>query len=159
MSLSIFWTLHSLALHPKSLCHSSTTSNTAAMKTTFLLACVVPLAVATRNAADIKYALPKGLSAESSACEFPGSYTIQNLVAVGNVANNFTNVTEVFFGFTDSETGLTSSCEMNSTSTNLAPGGAYAQYDCDDSNLKFSWGSTTTTGMSYKLAITEVICK
>lgn len=129
------------------------------MKTTSLLACVVPLAVATRNPAEIKYALPKGLSAESSACEFPASYTIQNLVAVGNVVNNFTSVTEVAFGFTDAETGVTSSCEMNSTSTNLSPGGAYAQYDCDNANLKFSWGNTTATGMSYKLAVTEVICK
>lgn len=131
------------------------------MKTASILACLVPLAAATRNAKELNYGLPKGLSAETSDCEFPGTYTIQNLVATGtvNTASNFTNVTDVAFTFVDSETGLTSTCEMNSTSTNLSPGGAYANYECDSPDLQFSWGNTSATGMSYKVSVAETICK
>lgn len=131
------------------------------MKTTSVLACVVSLAAATRNAAELKYQLPKGLSVEDSECEFPGSYTIQDLAAVGTVdaASNFTDISEVGFGFVDAETGLTTSCEKNATSTNLSPGGAYAEYECDSPDLTFSWGNTSATGASYKITLTETICK
>lgn len=131
------------------------------MKTASILACAIPLATATRNTAELTYALPKGLSAETSDCEFPGSYIIQNLAAAGTVdiASNFTNITEVAFSFVDSETGLSSACQMNSTSTNLSPGGAYANYQCDSPDLEFSWGNTSATGMNYKVSVSETICK
>lgn len=131
------------------------------MKTVSIFACVIPLATATRNAAELFYALPKGLSAETSECEFPGSYVIQNLVAIGtvDVASNFTNVTDVSFDFVDSETGETASCEKNSTSTNLSPGGAYGKYQCDSDLVQFSWGNSSATGMKYKVSVSETICK
>lgn len=131
------------------------------MKTASILACVVPLAAATRNAKELNYELPKGLSAESSDCEFPGTYIVQDLVAAGTVdtASNFTDITEVAFTFVDSETGVTSTCQMNSTSTNLSPGGAFANYQCDSPDVQFSWGNTSATGMSYKVSVAETICE
>lgn len=129
------------------------------MKTITILACVAPVAMATRNAAELAYALPKGLSAETSDCEFPGNFTIENLSTAGYVEGNFTKITNVDFTFVDSESNLTTTCEMSPNSTNLSPGGLYANYQCQSSLLTFSWGNTTATGMNYKLAVSEDICK
>lgn len=129
------------------------------MKTATILACVVPLATATRNAAELAYTLPKGLAAETSDCEFPANFTIENLNAAGYVVGNFTKITNVDFTFTDAESGLTTTCELSPNSTNLSPGGLYANYQCDSPALTFSWGNTTASGMSYKLAVSEEICK
>lgn len=129
------------------------------MKSTSILACVAPLAIATRNAAELKYALPKGLAAESSSCEFPANYTINNFMAAGTVAGNFTDISELAFSFEDTESGFSTTCALNETSTNLSPGGAFAEYACDSPLLTFFFGNTSATGTSYKITVSEVICK
>lgn len=129
------------------------------MKTTAILAYVAPLAAATRNAAELHYALPKGLAAESSECEFPANYTITEFMAAGTVSGNTTDIDELVFSFEDTESGFSSTCELNETSTNLSPGGAFAQYACASPLLKFFFGKTSATGTSYKITVSEDICK
>lgn len=91
---------------------------------------------------------------DSTDC-IPENFTVSNFVAAGT---STTNLTELAFNFFDPHTGLTTACELNSTSTNLTPEGTYANYECDSSLLKFQWGIDKAVGQ-YLLGVSETICR
>lgn len=51
----------------------------------------------------------------------------------------------------DSDTDITTTCHLNSTSTNLGAAGAAPRYACDNSSVNFIWQNS-------KLTMIELAC-
>ncbi|KAJ4397019.1 hypothetical protein N0V93_001243 [Gnomoniopsis smithogilvyi] len=119
------------------------------MKAASMMACIAaPLAaaMAVRRAADA-----------TTEC-YPSDYVLTDFTASGEATNSTTyTITEASFSYVDSDTGLSSTCGFNSTSTNLSPGGAYANYACDSPLLQFSWGKVYDSE-DYLLGVSETVC-
>lgn len=112
------------------------------------LACVAPVAAAiTLRTADA-----------TGNC-YPSDYILTSFSASG-VASNSTSrtINELSFSYEDTDTGVVGTCELNSTSTNLSPGGQYANYACDNLLLHFSWGKMYKSE-NYLLGLAETVCK
>lgn len=98
-------------------------------------------------------------AADATAECYPSDYVLTDFSASGEATNSTTyNITAVSFSFEDSDTGLSSTCSFNSTSTNLSPGGAYANYACESPLLTFSWGKVYDSE-DYLLGLSETVCK
>ncbi|KAH8788731.1 hypothetical protein F5883DRAFT_10136 [Diaporthe sp. PMI_573] len=112
------------------------------------LACLAPLAAATKNIAGLSYAtaIPKENLAQD--CDYPAYFTIQDFTTFSPSASNKTEVT---FGYVDSDTDITTTCNLNSTSTDLGAEGAAARYACDNSSVNFIWQNN-------KLTMIELAC-
>lgn len=112
------------------------------------LACLAPLAAATKNIVGLSYAdaIPKENLAQD--CEYPAYFTIQGFTTFTPSASNNT---EVNFGYVDSDTDITTTCALNSTSTNVGAAGAAARYACDNSSINFIWQNN-------KLTMIELAC-
>ncbi|KAF3769063.1 hypothetical protein M406DRAFT_355143 [Cryphonectria parasitica EP155] len=125
------------------------------MKKAFsILASVVSLAAATPRPAVHDYVIRQPRAAASTDC-IPENFTVSNFFAAGS---NSTSLDEAYFSYLDPHTGLTTTCELNSTSVDLsAEGSAYANYACDDSLLKFQWGYDEDAG-GFLLGVAETIC-
>lgn len=118
------------------------------MRASSILACVAPVAAALQTRAT-----------DATANCYPSDFLLTDLFAFGDGTNTTSpNVTGLSFSYVDSDTGVAGSCELNSTSTNLSPGGAYANYACDDPLLQFSWGQVYESE-NYLLTVTETVCK
>lgn len=119
------------------------------MRVASILAYITPaLAVAVRTRA----------AAVTGEC-YPSEYVLANFTASGAATNSTTyNITELAFSYVDSDTGVSSTCEFNSTSTNLSPGGQYANYACESPLLQFSWGKVYDSE-DYLLGVSETVCK
>lgn len=110
------------------------------------MACVAaPLAIAMKTRA-----------ADATSECYPSDYVLTDFTAYGEAAN--TTITELSFHYLDSDTGVSSICEFNSTSTNLSPGGQYANYACESPLLQFSWGQIYNSA-EYLLGVSETVCK
>lgn len=123
------------------------------MKTSLILAYVAPIAAAaalrTRSTD----------ATDATAACYPSDFLLTGLIASGDGTNTTSpNITELSFSYVDSDTGVAGTCELNSTSTNLSPGGAYANYVCNEPLLQFSWGKIYGRE-SYLLTVTETVCK
>lgn len=114
-----------------------------------MLTCVAaPLAVAMKTRA-----------ADASSECYPSEYVLTDFIASGEATNSTTyNITELSFNYLDSDTGISSTCAYNSTSTNLSPGGQYANYACESPLLQFSWGKVYNSE-EYLLGVSETVCK
>ncbi|KAK2611136.1 hypothetical protein N8I77_004511 [Diaporthe amygdali] len=112
------------------------------------LACLAPLAAAMKNIKGLAYAdaIPKENLAQD--CEYPAYFTIQNFATC---TPNSSNQTEVTFGYVDSDTNITTSCNLNSTSENIGAEGAAPRYACDNSSVNFIWQKN-------KLTVIELAC-
>lgn len=109
--------------------------------------------------APLALAMPSRRAAEATAECYPSEYVLTDFTASGEATNSTTyNITGVSFSYVDSDTGLSSSCSFNSTSTNLSPGGASANYACESPLLTFSWGKVYDSD-EYRLGVTETVCK
>lgn len=118
------------------------------MRASSILACVAPIATALRTRA-----------ADATAECYPSDFLLTDLIASGDGTNTTSpNITELSFSYVDSDTGVAGTCELNSTSTNLSPGGAYANYACNEALLQFSWGQMYDSE-NYLLTVTETVCK
>lgn len=83
---------------------------------------------------------------DQDECVLPATYTISNFVTVGDKYNGTHNATS--FQFVDTDTGITTSCEQNSTSTSTSPNGGTARYYCDDTNVEFIYQTTGIAGLT-----------
>lgn len=80
-------------------------------------------------------------------------------MASGEATNTtLPNITGLAFSYLDTDTGVEGTCQLNSTSTNLSPGGNYANYACDNPLIQFSWGKIYESD-DYLLGVTETVCK
>ncbi|KUI65994.1 hypothetical protein VM1G_01794 [Cytospora mali] len=119
------------------------------MKSVYLTTtCLVSLATATRNFAALAYgdAIPKEAVAQN--CDFPAYYTVSNFKTFTPTSSNETEIT---FGYLDNDTNITTTCSLNSTSTNIASEYSTPKYACDNSLVDFYWSNK-------KLTMVEVAC-
>lgn len=122
------------------------------MKTFAILASAASMAAAMRSPAEPKYSLAR--ASASSDC-IPENFTVSNFEACGK---NSTSLTAASFSYFDPHNGLTTTCELNSTSENLSPEGSeYPKYACDNSLVKFTWGLDEED--HYLISVSETICK
>lgn len=117
------------------------------MKSVCIITGLVSLAAATRNFEQLAYA--DAISEDvAEDCEFPAYYTVSDFKTFTPTSSSQTEVT---FGFVDSDTNITTTCSLNSTSTNIAGEDRTAEYACDNSLVDFYWSNN-------KLTLVEVTC-
>ncbi|CAN8098887.1 unnamed protein product [Discula destructiva] len=117
------------------------------MRPSLMWACVAPVAAAISTRAN-----------DDTAECYPSDYVLTGFTASGVAVNSTSRtITELSFSYLDSDTGVAGACELNSTSTNLSPGGQYANYACDNPLLKFSWGKMYKSE-NYLLGVAETVC-
>lgn len=117
------------------------------MKSACIISGLVSLAAATRNFANLAYAdaIKEDVADD---CEFPAYYTVGDFKTFTPTSSKQTEVT---FDFLDADTNITTTCSLNSTSTNIAEEGSTPKYACDDSLVDFYWSNN-------KLTLVEVTC-
>lgn len=118
------------------------------MKSACLITSLIPLAAATRNFAELAYGDALKQANAAVDCEFPAYYSIS---AFKTFTPTSSNETEVSFGYVDSDTNITTTCNLNSTSTNIAAEGHSPEYACGNSQVDFYWESN-------KLTVVELTC-
>ncbi|ROV97596.1 hypothetical protein VSDG_04550 [Cytospora chrysosperma] len=117
------------------------------MKSVCIITGLVSLAAATRDFTKLAYA--NAITEDvAENCEFPAYYTVSDFKTFTPTSSNQTEVT---FGFVDSDTNITTTCSLNSTSTNIAEEDRTPEYACDNSLVNFYWSSN-------KLTMVEVTC-
>jgi hypothetical protein len=79
-------------------------------------------------------------------CTLPSKYTIANFVTFGDKLNGTLNTTS--FHFTDTDTGIDTACQKNSTSKSTSPNGGTARYYCDNTNVEFIYQTTGIAGLT-----------
>lgn len=79
-------------------------------------------------------------------CALPSEYTISNFVTYADKLNGTLNATS--FHFTDSETGIDTACQKNSTSSSTSPNGGTARFYCDDTTVEFIYQTTGIAGLT-----------
>lgn len=76
------------------------------------------------------------------SCVFPEGYVIDQFTSWTPSASN--NRSSFFgFGYTDQNTSVSTTCEWNSTSKAVIPGGASPRYACDNPLVEFIWENGT----------------
>lgn len=117
------------------------------MKSVCIISGLASLAAATRNFANLAYA--DAISEDvADNCEFPAYYTVSDFKTFTPTSSGETEIT---FGYLDSDTNITTTCSLNSTSTNIAGEERTPEYACDDSLIDFYWSNN-------KLTLSEVTC-
>ncbi|KAK6078139.1 hypothetical protein SCUP515_04569 [Seiridium cupressi] len=95
--------------------------------------------------ASATYNVPVEMDATDD-CTLPAEYTISNFVTLGDSSNGTLNTTS--FHFTDSDTGIDTACQKNSSSVSTNPNGGAARYYCDDVNVEFIYQTTGIAGLT-----------
>lgn len=117
------------------------------MKSVCIIASLASLAAATKNFANLAYAdaIKEDVAGD---CEFPAEYTVSDFKTYTPTSSKETEIT---FGYLDSDTNITTTCSLNSTSTNIADEDRTPKYACDNSLVDFYWSNN-------KLTMVEVTC-
>ncbi|ROW10999.1 hypothetical protein VMCG_01052 [Cytospora schulzeri] len=117
------------------------------MKSVCLITGLLSVAAATKNFHELAYAdaIKEGVAED---CEFPAYFTVTDFKTFTPTSSKDTEVT---FGFSDADTQITTTCSLNSTSTNIAEEGRTPEYACDNSLVDFYWSNN-------KLTMVEVTC-
>ncbi|KAI1840639.1 hypothetical protein JX266_013146 [Neoarthrinium moseri] len=93
--------------------------------------------------ASAAYSVPVEMIAEAD-CTLPAQYTIGDFTTFGDKFNGTSNTTT--FHFTDSATGIDTSCQRNSSSKSITPGrGSTPRWPCDNSNVEFIYQANGLT--------------
>lgn len=92
------------------------------------------------------YVRPVQMETADDDCTLPATYTIANFVTFTDKLNGALNTTS--FSFADTDTGIATACQRNSTSAFTTPNGGTARYYCDDKNVEFIYQTTGIAGLT-----------
>ncbi|KAI0125903.1 hypothetical protein BJ170DRAFT_453446 [Xylariales sp. AK1849] len=93
--------------------------------------------------ASTSYSIPVEMAVEAD-CVMPSEYTISDFMTLGSQLNGTTNTTS--FHFIDSDTGIDTDCERNSTSkTSTTSPNATPRWPCNDGNVEFIYQTNGLT--------------
>ncbi|KAI3329105.1 hypothetical protein HD806DRAFT_272454 [Xylariaceae sp. AK1471] len=111
---------------------------------------VFSLMAAVSASKTLHYTVPKIFKAAASNCTMPADYVVTNFTTYTDKKDASLNT--VCFGFIDTDTHITTTCERNSTSKPSGP--SKNRYGCDNANVAFIYQTTGVAG----LTLAETAC-
>ncbi|KAI0013480.1 hypothetical protein F4779DRAFT_397610 [Xylariaceae sp. FL0662B] len=105
---------------------------------------LLSLLTGTATAKTLKYAVPASMAAVANNCVYPADYEVANFTTYTDKVDGSKNTTS--FHFTDSDTGIDTSCTSNSTSKPSING--TNRYPCDNPAVAFIYQTTGMAGLT-----------
>ncbi|ORY66438.1 uncharacterized protein BCR38DRAFT_484067 [Pseudomassariella vexata] len=112
-------------------------------------AVLVGLLAGSATSKSLKYTIPASMKLADD-CVTPGEYEIANFITFAGLANGTSNTTS--FYFTDVDTGISTCCQRNSTSTPSTPNpNLTPRWPCDNTAVEFMYQANGLT-------VIEAVC-
>ncbi|OTB06673.1 hypothetical protein M426DRAFT_318731 [Hypoxylon sp. CI-4A] len=111
---------------------------------------MVGLLATSATSKPVKYTIPSNLKLAATNCTYPATYTISNFMSSTDNVDATKNTTSFYFA--DKDTGISTFCTHNSTSTPTS--GSSSEWPCDNPSVSFIYQTTGAAG----LTMVELAC-